>query len=437
MTNKDHRAKIRELASKEGIFTTAQAKRFDIPRDALSNACSTGVIKRLNQGAYQLVGTRASINDELIAIWKLIRPDRFTEERARDEEWDGICIGGETAASIWGSSLSVKEPYRFYSPKRFNSRKKKAIFKKRVIDLVDVSTVDELPITSRERTIVDLILDKVDHTKVAQIFNEFRDDDFDMTRLQSLLNGYFDPDEVSAIIDALTHYSGNSICEKCWISLDATETTGLCPDCNKSLNRKIAIAAGGAAAAAIIGGIIFTLLSKADPADECDEDLDCADFDDDKDAPTDFLTSSDREMLQRAVDSGDPFSGFLKGALYELEQGIIQPDVFLRSHGLDEIVDEYPDWRDNFSKLSDEDFAIVLEKAKADTPHVDEVDPSGKHAHVTISSNSGKTDWTAGFDFDDIENIHLDYATYPYAGVIKQFIRNVVKWSKYYSAQQD
>lgn len=438
MTNENHRAKIRELSSKEGIFTTAQAKRFGIPRDALSNACSTGVIRRISQGAYQLVGVRTSENDELLAIWKSTHPDRFSEERIADQDWDGICVGGETAASMWGSDSSTREPYRFYSPKRFNSRKKTASFKKRAIDVADVTVVDDLPITSKERTIVDLVLDKVDHTKTAQVFRELYDHDFDMIRLQSLLNDYFDHDDASDIVAALTHYSGNPICKKCWTSLDAAKSNGLCSECNKKRNKKITIAAGSAAAAAAIGSFIYLLLCKADSDDKLDEDLNYDnDNDDGENEPIDFLTSSDKEMLQNAVDSGNLFPGFLKGALYELEQGLIQPDDFLRSHGLDEIVEEYPDWRDSFSKLSDDDFALVLEKAKADTPHVDEVDPLGKHVHITVSSNSGKTDWTAGLNFDDINDVQLEYATYPYAGVINQFIRNVVKWAKYYSSEQE
>lgn len=437
MTNQDHRAKIRELSSKEGIFTTAQAKRFEIPRDALSNACSTGVIKRLNQGAYQLVGARTTNNDELLAIWKLTRPDRFTGERALDENWDGICVGGETASSLWGSSLSIKEPYRFFSPKRFNSRKKNVVFKRRSIDVSDVTLLDNLPVTTQERTIVDLILDKTDHTRIAQIFNELNGANFDIDRLQSLLDANLGTDKASEIIDALTHYSNSPICKKCWTSLDVATSGDLCCSCKKKRNKKIAVAAGGAAAAAAIGSIIFMLLSKADSDDELEEIIDTEDFTNDEEEPSNFITSSDQEMLQKAVESGDLFPGFLKGALYELGQGIIQPDDFLRSHGLDEIVDEYPDWRDSFSSLSDDDFALVIEKAKADTPHVKEVDLTGKHAHVKISSNSGKSDWTAGFNFDDINDVHLNYATYPYAGVINQFIRNVVKWAKFYSSDHD
>lgn len=35
MRNKDHISSIIEIAESEGVFTTAQAARLDIPRDAL------------------------------------------------------------------------------------------------------------------------------------------------------------------------------------------------------------------------------------------------------------------------------------------------------------------------------------------------------------------------------------------------------------------
>ena len=87
---------MNELSASEGVFTTAQAARLDITRNALAHACAVGRAERICHGAYRLTGTPALETDELTAIWKLTKPSLFTWERQRT--WDGIAIGGHTAA---------------------------------------------------------------------------------------------------------------------------------------------------------------------------------------------------------------------------------------------------------------------------------------------------------------------------------------------------
>lgn len=49
-----HRNVLRELASgQHGIFTTAEAEEFDIPRPALSRLVRTGYLERVGHGAYR------------------------------------------------------------------------------------------------------------------------------------------------------------------------------------------------------------------------------------------------------------------------------------------------------------------------------------------------------------------------------------------------
>lgn len=72
---------MNELSSSEGVFTTAQAQRLGIPRDALAHACAAGRTERICRGAYRLAGTQSRETDALAAIWKLTDPARFTWER--------------------------------------------------------------------------------------------------------------------------------------------------------------------------------------------------------------------------------------------------------------------------------------------------------------------------------------------------------------------
>jgi len=71
-----------------------------IPRDALHDAVESGRIERIMRGAYRMVGSGSSFTDEPVAIWKLTAPAKFTHERLRVSEWDGIVVGGSTASVI-------------------------------------------------------------------------------------------------------------------------------------------------------------------------------------------------------------------------------------------------------------------------------------------------------------------------------------------------
>ena len=47
MKKRDHISSIIEIAESEGVFTTAQAARLDIPRDTLHDACVSGRLSAL------------------------------------------------------------------------------------------------------------------------------------------------------------------------------------------------------------------------------------------------------------------------------------------------------------------------------------------------------------------------------------------------------
>ncbi len=94
MCASNHVGAIAWLSESEGVFTTAQAKRMGIPRDALHDAVESGRLERIVRGAYRMVGSASSFTDELAAIWKLTAPAKFSHERMRVPEWDGIAIGG-------------------------------------------------------------------------------------------------------------------------------------------------------------------------------------------------------------------------------------------------------------------------------------------------------------------------------------------------------
>ena len=179
MTYSNHIAALNELSASEGVFTTAQAARLGITRNALSQAVTSGRAERIVHGAYRLAGSQGDFTDELAAIWKLTNPATFTHERMQVGAWDGIAIGGSTAASLQNLGDFYLSPYRIYTPRRINSRMKSASFAIRRVDPDDVSWIKGLPVTRPERTLVDLCLDNEEWSLVEDSFNSEGNLDYD------------------------------------------------------------------------------------------------------------------------------------------------------------------------------------------------------------------------------------------------------------------
>lgn len=187
MSKTNHTAALNELSASEGVFTTAQAARLGIPRNALSQAVASGRAERIVHGAYRLSGTMGNLTDELAAIWKLTDPSAFTCERLSSKTTDGIAIGGTTAACLLGIGNFYLSPYRIYSPKRINSRIESASFAKRAIDPRDVTIVEGLPVTRPERTLVDLCLDFEDPSLIEDAFRDAMAKNLNVDRIRAIL----------------------------------------------------------------------------------------------------------------------------------------------------------------------------------------------------------------------------------------------------------
>lgn len=212
MAKSNYISLIAELSESEGVFTTAQAARMGIPRDALHDASKAGRIERVMRGAYRLVGSGSAQTDELAAIWKLTAPSRFAHERMRPSEWDGVAIGGSTAASFSSIGDFYLSPYRIYTPKRFNSRSKVASFAVRRIAREEVSFESGLPITRAERTIFDLVADDEDLSLVGDALRDacHTRRRFDFEKLKSLSIDQYGYEKGSSIFEMLLESAGIS-----------------------------------------------------------------------------------------------------------------------------------------------------------------------------------------------------------------------------------
>ena len=210
MKKNDRITAIAELSESEGVFTTAQAARIGIPRDALHGAAEAGRVVGIARGAYRLVGSGSEQTDELVAAWKLTASDRFTHERMQAEAWDSVAVGGATAASLLGIGDFYLSPYRIYAPRRINSRNKAVSFAVREVARDEVSFASGLPVTTPERTIFDLVADDEDLSLVADALRGacVGGRPFDFNKLEALSHGKYGKNKANQILTSLLADAG-------------------------------------------------------------------------------------------------------------------------------------------------------------------------------------------------------------------------------------
>jgi len=188
---------IAELSASERVFTTAQATRLGIPRDALAKACASGRLVRIAHGAYRMVGVPSLETDELVAAWKMTDAPAFTYERMAPGSWDGIAVAGSTAANLLGIGDFYLSPYVFIAPRRMRSRKPGESFVVGRVERTDVSFLEGLPVTRPERTVLDLALLGEDPSLVHDALADARGLGLDEERLRRLVEGCGGPATVA------------------------------------------------------------------------------------------------------------------------------------------------------------------------------------------------------------------------------------------------
>ena len=181
-----------------------------IPRDAPHGAAEAGRVVGIAHGAYRLVASGSEQTDELVAAWKLTAPDRFTHERLQAEAWDGVAVGGATAASLLGIEDFYLSPYRIYAPRRINSRNKAVSFAVRRVARDEVSFASSFPMATPERTVFDLVADDEDPSLVGDALRSACADSrpIDFNKLEALIHGKYGEDKANQILTSLLADAG-------------------------------------------------------------------------------------------------------------------------------------------------------------------------------------------------------------------------------------
>lgn len=172
MIRKQHMISLQELAASQwGLITTAQAKQCGISRKQLSRMAHDGRLANLAFGVYRFSASPSSYNEDIKVAWLSINPSKTAHQRLSQRPFDCV-IGGRTASYIHGIGDFYPTPFTFIVPSRRQSSRNEIHFLQRDINQNDIHIIDDLPVTTVERTITDLIQSREDRSLVDNLIED-------------------------------------------------------------------------------------------------------------------------------------------------------------------------------------------------------------------------------------------------------------------------
>jgi hypothetical protein len=171
------------------MMTTAQARVHGVARANLAHRVRAGALERTDHyGVYRLAAAPTSPLDDLRAAWLSTNPEVLAPERTATLRPDAV-VASAAAATVHGIGDVYPAPYRMIVPGRRQNATGRIAYSWRALDYRDVEVVDGLPVTTRERTVVDLLVDEGDVSITADALRDALRGQYglDETRLAELL----------------------------------------------------------------------------------------------------------------------------------------------------------------------------------------------------------------------------------------------------------
>ena len=159
-------------ASQWGMLTTAQARVHGVARANVAHRVRTGELEQTNHyGVCRLAAAPSSHLDDLRAAWLSTNHEALAPQRTAVSRPDAV-IASAAAASVHSIGDVYPAPYLLIVPGRRQSTTGAIAYSWRALDSRDIEIIKGLPVTTRERTIVDLLGDEGDVTIAADALQD-------------------------------------------------------------------------------------------------------------------------------------------------------------------------------------------------------------------------------------------------------------------------
>ena len=180
---------------------------------ALSRRAQSGQLVRLMHGVYRDAGCPIDPHETLRATWLSLEPQPLAHERLATGT-PSVVVSGETACVVHGMGDLPGSRMEFSSPIRRQTTRNDVRLRTRSLPSEDITIIDGLPVTTRERTIADLVDARYDLSIIADTLRDAADQsNLNYTRLASLLEPhqrkYFGSRRTNtSLLDLLLHTAG-------------------------------------------------------------------------------------------------------------------------------------------------------------------------------------------------------------------------------------
>lgn len=158
-------------AGQWGLVTAAQSRAVGVGNVTLLRLVEAGLLVRVRHGVYQLTASEESAHLPEKSAWLALRPAVAGWGRPKLDP-DGGVLSHRSAALLHGVGELITERIEITVPRRRTTRDREILLRQRELSEDEVTLVDGLPVTTVERTVVDLLDEHVDASHIGQILHE-------------------------------------------------------------------------------------------------------------------------------------------------------------------------------------------------------------------------------------------------------------------------
>lgn len=199
--------------SQWGMVTSAQASARGVSHMNLTRLAESGALIRLSHGVYRDAGAPSGEHEELRVAWLASEPTKLAWERLK-RDIDKVVVSGESASRLHNIGEFRASRSELTTSIRKQTQRPDIRYRTRKLTREDVTVREGLPVTTRERTIADLVEDRQDLSLVGHALRDAaRTSRLDIDRIVDLLsplaerNGYRKGDG-AAVLDHLMELAG-------------------------------------------------------------------------------------------------------------------------------------------------------------------------------------------------------------------------------------
>ncbi len=205
-------------ASQWGMFTAAQAQDLGVRCNQIMRMVDAGRVEPACYGVYRFCAGEETKSASIKAAWLSVFPKESAADRLKKRPYDAV-VAGCTAAYLLNAGDFLSSPYTFAVHQRKQTIREDIAYLLRDVDACDIVFVDDLPTTSFERTVYDLIRSHEDPDHIDKFIQDASRNAghlFDQERLAELLaplaarNGFKNKDGASFAADLLSRNSAGA-----------------------------------------------------------------------------------------------------------------------------------------------------------------------------------------------------------------------------------